>query len=81
MNLTLKVAHKVLIFLEENEEYASIISKKLDITFSHIIKVLKVLHDKGVVTYEKTGRVKIYKLTETGKEYASAAKKLEMLEI
>ncbi|MFA5797482.1 MAG: DUF2250 domain-containing protein [Candidatus Woesearchaeota archaeon] len=53
-----------------NEMYASTLAKNVDCTYSHVVKILQETEDAGLVTFEKTGRLKILKLTKKGEEVA-----------
>lgn len=46
--------------------YPAQLSKKADLTYSHVHKLLKELNEAGIVTKEKDGRKLIIKLTERG---------------
>ncbi len=52
------------------ESYASTLAKSVDCTYSHVVKILQEMEDAGLVTFEKTGRLKILKLTKKGEEIA-----------
>ncbi len=53
-----------------NEMYASTLAKNVDCTYSHVVKILQETEDAGLVPFEKTGRLKILKLTKKGEEVA-----------
>jgi predicted transcriptional regulator len=53
-----------------NEVYASTLAKTVDCTYSHVVKILQDMEDAGLVTFEKTGRLKYLKLTKKGEEVA-----------
>ena len=50
--------------------YGSIVSKEIDTTYAHAVKIISKMEDKGLVKSHKDGRKKILGLTEEGKEYA-----------
>ena len=52
------------------EVYASTLAKSVDCTYSHVVKILQEMEDAGLVTFEKTGRLKYLKLTKKGEEIA-----------
>ena len=52
------------------EMYASTLAKSVDCTYSHVVKILQEMEDAALVTFEKTGRLKILKLTKKGEEIA-----------
>jgi predicted transcriptional regulator len=56
----------------KNEEirYATQVSKAVDCTYSHTVKVLEMFKRLGLVQFEKKGRIKIVRLTENGVEIA-----------
>jgi len=53
-----------------NEVYASTLAKTVDCTYSHVVKILQEMEDAGLVSFEKTGRLKYLKLTKKGEEIA-----------
>jgi predicted transcriptional regulator len=53
-----------------NEVYASTLAKSVDCTYSHVVKILQEMEDAGLVSFEKTGRLKYLKLTKKGEEIA-----------
>ncbi len=52
------------------EVYASTLAKSVDCTYSHVVKILQDMEEAGLVTFEKTGRLKYLKLTKKGEEIA-----------
>jgi DNA-binding MarR family transcriptional regulator len=50
--------------------YASIIAKEIDSTYAHTLNVLFSLKERGLVVFEKKGRIKHVKITELGKKVA-----------
>ena len=63
----------MLISLKEGPKYATIISKEVDCTYSHTVKLLELFKDFGLVDFEKKGRIKIVKLTDIGDDLARNA--------
>lgn len=63
---------KMLVFLKkgENPNYATEVSKGVDCTYSHTIKVLDEFKELGLVEFEKKGRIKLIKLTDLGEDIA-----------
>lgn len=61
---------KLLISLKSGPKYATILSKEVDCTYSHTVKLLDLFKIFGLVTFEKKGRIKIVKLTPDGEELA-----------
>lgn len=53
-----------------SEVYASTLAKSVDCTYSHVVKILQEMEDAGLVSFEKTGRLKYLKLTKKGEEIA-----------
>ncbi|MFH0830126.1 MAG: hypothetical protein V1887_03120 [Candidatus Aenigmatarchaeota archaeon] len=51
--------------------YATQVSKTVDCTYSHTVKVLEMFRKMNLVTFEKKGRVKIIKLTSDGEDLAN----------
>ncbi|TAL47396.1 ArsR family transcriptional regulator [archaeon] len=61
---------RILTVLRDGPKYATAISKETDCTYSHTVKLLDVFRDFGLVDFEKKGRIKIIKLTDTGEDLA-----------
>ena len=62
---------KMLVSLRSDQvQYATQVSKYVDCTYSHTVKVLEMFKDLGLVQFEKKGRVKMIKLTGEGEEVA-----------
>lgn len=64
------VAIIVAIRRDRHESYAGNLSKKVDTTYSHAVKTIQTLEDKGYITSRKEGRKKILELTEEGAKVA-----------
>ncbi|MCG2717262.1 MAG: winged helix DNA-binding protein [Nanoarchaeota archaeon] len=54
----------------KNDVYASSVAKKIDCTYSHVVKILQEMEKSGLVKFEKTGRLKLLTLTKKGQEVA-----------
>ena len=54
----------------KGEFYASALAKKVDCTYSHVVKILQEMEKSGLVNFEKQGRLKLLTLTKTGSEIA-----------
>jgi predicted transcriptional regulator len=54
----------------DSVRYATQVSKHVDCTYSHTVKVLDNFKTLGLVTFNKKGRVKLVKLTDHGTEIA-----------
>jgi predicted transcriptional regulator len=62
----------MLIYLKnsKNEVYASSVAKKIDCTYSHVVKILQEMEKSGLIKFEKTGRLKLLALTKKGMDIA-----------
>jgi DNA-binding MarR family transcriptional regulator len=49
-----------------NTKYVSVLAKETDCTYSHTVKLLDIFMERGLVEFEKQGRIKYVKLTEDG---------------
>jgi len=54
----------------ESIQYATQVSKAVDCTYSHTVKVLEQFRRLGLVQFEKKGRIKLIKLTDEGMDVA-----------
>jgi len=54
----------------EDIKYATQVSKVVDCTYSHTVKVLDMFRKLGLVVFEKKGRIKIVRLTDEGIDIA-----------
>lgn len=54
----------------EDIKYATQVSKSVDCTYSHTVKVLEIFNQLGLVVFEKKGRIKIVRLTDDGLDIA-----------
>lgn len=61
---------KLLVSLKSGPKYATILSKEVDLTYSHTVKLLDQFKIFGLVDFEKKGRIKIIKLTNEGEDLA-----------
>jgi len=50
--------------------YASSLAKKVDCTYSHVVKILQQMEKSGLINFEKQGRLKLLSLTKKGSEMA-----------
>ena len=62
----------IIIGLKKGPRYATQISKEVDCTYSHTVKLLDEFKDLELVTFKKQGRIKIIELTENGEDLAHA---------
>lgn len=67
---------RVLNLLESEEKpvYQTKVSKKVDSTYAHTLKILKIMNEMKLVDFEESGRIKLVKLTKIGGEAANALK-------
>ncbi len=57
-----------LVTIRKNRDdvYGSLISKKIDTTYAHTVKILSRMEDLGLIKSRKEGRKKILELTSKG---------------
>ncbi len=70
---------KLLVSLKAGPKYATILSKEIDCTYSHTVKLLDQFKKFGLVDFEKKGRIKIVKLTSSGEALAHGFEGVMML--
>lgn len=70
---------KMLTSLKKGPRYATIISKEVDCTYSHTVKLLSHFEKNGIVNFNKKGRIKMIELTEDGQELVNAIEKVLMM--
>jgi predicted transcriptional regulator len=63
---------RLIVSLKKGPQYATILSKDIDCTYSHTVKLLDQFKIFGLVEFEKKGRIKIVKLTSPGEAVAHA---------
>ena len=63
---------RLMISLKSGPKYATLLSKEVDCTYSHTVKLLDQFNKLGLVEFEKKGRIKIIKLTGVGEDIAHA---------
>jgi DNA-binding MarR family transcriptional regulator len=63
---------RLMISLKSGPKYATLLSKEIDCTYSHTVKLLDQFKKLGLVEFEKKGRIKIVKLTSAGEDIAHA---------
>ena len=59
--------------------YGSILAKEVDCTYSHAVKILQILEELKLVSFEKRGRIKVIQLTKKGREVADAIEHIQGL--
>ena len=64
-------------FFNNYGKYTSQISKEIDCTYAHTVKIVKEFDRLGIVTLEKSGRRKMIKLTEKGRNLANDFKNMQ----
>lgn len=71
-----KPCQALLAILELDHAYASLISKKIDSTFAHTLRILSQLEQAGLVSTRTEGRVRYVELTGPGRRAAEALRML-----
>lgn len=61
---------KIIESLKKGPRYATQISKEVDCTYSHTVKLLDDFKESGLVDFKKQGRIKIIELTKDGEDLA-----------
>jgi predicted transcriptional regulator len=61
---------KMILSLKKGPRYATQISKEVDCTYSHTVKLLENFRKLGLVDFKKQGRIKIIELTKDGEDLA-----------
>ncbi|HII16900.1 TPA: winged helix DNA-binding protein [Candidatus Woesearchaeota archaeon] len=54
----------------KNPVYASSLSKAIDCTYSHVVKILQEMEKADLINFDKKGRLKLLTLTKKGQEVA-----------
>lgn len=62
----------VTLLTSSQEHYASSLAKVVDCTYSHIVKILNEMQKAELITFKKSGRLKVLALTKKGTEVATA---------
>lgn len=62
----------ILVALKKNlrNRYGSVLAKEVDCTYSHAVKILQEMEKAKLVVFEKQGRIKTIKLTDSGQKIA-----------
>lgn len=58
------------------EHYASSLAKVVDCTYSHIVKILNEMQKADLVSFKKSGRLKVLALTKKGEDVATSIEKI-----
>ena len=71
----------ILVALRKNvkNRYGSILAKEVDCTYSHAVKILQEMEKADLVNFEKSGRIKIIKLTDNGNKIAESIERIKNL--
>ena len=56
----------------KGEVYASSLAKKIDCTYSHVVKILQEMEKSGLINFNKQGRLKLLTLTKKGSDIAES---------
>ncbi|MCS7123268.1 MAG: winged helix DNA-binding protein [Candidatus Aenigmarchaeota archaeon] len=59
---------RVMLSLNDGPKYPSAISKEIDCTYSHTMKILEELKKHELVEFTKSGRIKVVTITKKGEE-------------
>jgi len=62
----------------KGEIYASSLAKTVDCTYSHVVKILQEMEKAGLITFNKTGRLKLLALTKKGFEIVEHIEKVRL---
>lgn len=65
-----KPVKMLLALRSDSVKYATQVSKVVDCTYSHTVKVLDMFKNLGLVTFDKRGRIKLITLTDHGTDVA-----------
>ena len=64
---------------DTRNRYGSILAKEVDCTYSHAVKILQEMEKAKLVNFEKQGRIKLIKLTDSGNRVAESIEKIKNL--
>ena len=59
--------------------YGSVLAKEVDCTYSHAVKILQEMEKAKLVEFEKQGRIKTIRLTNSGDRVAEHIEKIKNL--
>ncbi len=54
----------------KSDVYASSLAKKVDCTYSHVVKILQEMEKSELINFDKQGRLKLLNLTKKGESVA-----------
>ena len=60
-------------------KYGSVLAKEVDCTYSHAVKILQQMEKSRLVSFEKQGRIKLIKLTDSGDKIAQSIESIREL--
>ena len=63
----------------KGELYASSLAKKIDCTYSHVVKVLQEMEKSSLINFDKQGRLKLLSLTKAGNDVAENIEKIRSM--
>ncbi|MBU0757426.1 MAG: Rrf2 family transcriptional regulator [Nanoarchaeota archaeon] len=74
-----KPALMLVSLLNKNQDmYASSLAKKVDCTYSHVVKILQEMQRANLIGFEKQGRLKVLTLTKKGEDVAKNIDNIRM---
>ena len=63
----------------KTEIYASSLAKKIDCTYSHVVKILQEMENNKLIKFDKQGRLKLLTLTKKGQDVAENIERIKNL--
>lgn len=63
----------------KSEIYASSLAKKIDCTYSHVVKILQEMENNKLIRFDKQGRLKLLALTKKGHDVAENIERIKNL--
>jgi len=63
----------------KEEVYASTLAKRVDCTYSHVVKILQQMEKAGLINFNKQGRLKLLSLTKKGIDVADNIDRIKNL--
>ena len=57
--------------------YGSVLAKEVDCTYSHAVKILQKMQSAKLVNFEKSGRIKTIRLTDSGVKVAEHIERIK----
>ena len=59
--------------------YGSVLAKEVDCTYSHAVKILQEMEKAKLVDFEKQGRIKTIRLTDSGNKVAEHIERIKQI--